>query len=389
MKKTLKIIFQNILHFMPVRFRDEIIRRSVQLPENLSNQLIFKIAETTDELEAAFQLVYENYLPLGYCSENPFQLRATIHHALPTTTTLIAADSGQVVGTLTIVRDNCLGLPLEKKFDVKSLRKNSKRLAEITSLSIHKNYRRQKGGQILFPLLRLMYQYSTSYFGVNHLLVAIHPKQVHFYKSLLLFQGINKGEVQDYFGTPAIALQLNLNEALVNYENNYSRRNISTNLYHFFVQKRISNILMPARNYHKINDPVVTFDYFQNVFLKQIKLNLELTELRLIYKILKKPELRQVQTRIEVDILARFGHNTFKIKDVSTKGFRAHSHLPFTIQQRIQIEIEVAPNLWVKIEAHAIWSNPDHDLGFQILKTDEKWIEYIQFLYDDQFGISA
>lgn len=394
MKQLRKRLLHFILDVLPSRWRDEVVRRSIRLPEDLPQNLIFKIAETTEELEAAFRLVYENYLPLGYCTQNEYRMRATIYHALPTTTTLIAVDGGRVVGTLTVVRDNRLGLPLDKVFDVKSLRKNSHRLAEITSLVIHKDYRREKGGQILFPLLRLMYEYSTSYFGVNHLLVTIHPKDVHFYKSLLLFKSVPHNGVKDYFGAPAVALSLDLNRALFDYEKSYSRSTSATNLFHFFVKRKMANVRLPKREYNNINDPLVSLSYFQKIFLKQLKLGSDIRERRRIESCLKQTDSRRSHSRIEVEAPAtiyRYDQDQLiqiktTIKDVSRYGFRASFRENFSIQPEFDISIEIAPHIVAKVKAQAVWISPDRGVGFQIIKADDNWHQFVNFLYKEQYG---
>lgn len=379
---------------MPKRLRNEIIRRSIKLPLNLSGDLTFKIVETTEELEAAFKLVYESYLPLGYCSENEFKMRATIYHALPTTTTLIAKDKDKVVGTLTVVRDNRLGLPLDKIFDVSSLRKNLNRLAEITSLVIHKDYRRQKGGQILFPLLRLMYEYSTSYFGVNHLVVAIHPKEEHFYKSLLLFKEISKTGVKDYFGAPAITLHLDLQQALFDYEKNYSGRKTDQNLFNFFVQRKISNILLPKREYFKINDPLVNINYYKKVFVQQLNLANDFTDRRKIESSLYKKDIQREHLRVETNLLAVIKRDkdmqlsptfSISIKDISRRGFRTSSIEKFDSKDILVVRVEVAPNVTSVVEAKPVWNRQDHGLGFKIINSDENWNQFINFLYNEHY----
>ena len=49
---------------------------------------------------------------------DPSGLRVTIYHALPTTTTLCAKYDGQVVGTITLIRESVLGVPAQAIFDL-------------------------------------------------------------------------------------------------------------------------------------------------------------------------------------------------------------------------------------------------------------------------------
>jgi hypothetical protein len=395
MRKWIKKLFSRSLAYLPAFVRDEIVRRSINLPVDLPENLVFKIAETTDELEASFQLVYQNYLPLGYCQPNEFKLRATIHHALASTTTLLALDHGRVVGTLSVIRDNRLGLPLEKVFDMSALRKNSDRIAEITSLVIDKNYRREKGGLILFPLLRLMYEYSTSYFGVRHLVVSIHPKDAYFYESLLLFKKVPGTEAQNYLGAPAITLHLDLQLALEKYKNIYSNRSAKNNLFYFFVQRKISNVKMPMRQFKKINDPLVTLDYFQKLFVE--KLGLQIPDRRNIKNYISSDQSKRMNPRFEVEMqvhviqISDSSKNQLqgRVRDVSRYGFRAQFDSPFIKTSDIDVQIEVGPKLISHLKAKAIWISPDQGVGFEILVADQAWQDLISFLHKEQTNMAA
>ena len=65
----------------------------------------------------------------------PSGLRATIYHALPTTTTLCAKFDGQVVGTLSLIRESVFGFPLQAIFDLKAVREERIKLkAELAVL---------------------------------------------------------------------------------------------------------------------------------------------------------------------------------------------------------------------------------------------------------------
>ncbi len=381
-----------LIRILPGPVRDEIVRRSIRLPKVLPENLVFKIAETTDELESAFRLVYENYLPLGYCQENSHSLRATVFHALPSTTTLLALDKNRLVGTLTIVRDNRIGLPLDEVFDVDSLRKNSHRLAEITSLVIDKEYRREKGGEILFPLLRLMYEYSTSYFGVNHLLVTIHPKDAYFYKSLLMFKTVPGTGVRMHLGAPAVSLHLDLQNALLVYNKTYGSRDPQTNLFDFFVKRKMPNVQLPRREYNKINDPVVSPSYFKTLFLERLNLGTGHRDRRGIEACLQRADLRRENPRIEVEAPAQILRQSqsgiperMTLKDVSRNGFRASVRENFTLQTDYDLKIEVAAGVIAQVRAQALWMSPSRGVGFRISEADPNWHQFVTFLYREQF----
>ncbi len=381
---------------LPVSLQALILRRAIDLPLAIPSELRFKIAETTDELEAAFGLVYDEYLRLGYCAPNPMKWRATIYHALPTTTTLLALYGNRVVGTLTLVRDNRLGLPLDKVFDVSILRREAGRLAEVTSLVIHRDFRRQNGGAVLFPLLRLMYEYSTSHFGVDHLVVSIHPKDEPFYKSLLLFRKVPGTRTVQYMGAPAVALHLDLHAALRDYQRVYSASSERKNLFDFFVRRTISNVELPQRIYNQVNDRLVTLDYFRRVFVDQLGVVAAgiPAERRAIETALTYADPARAHPRLEVNAPAKLQSNgegglVANIKDVSRNGFRAYFNGHFTVQPEFKIRIEVGKDLFSTVTAKAVWISPERGVGFEIIEADAHWHGFIDFLYKSEFGRQA
>jgi hypothetical protein len=86
--------------------------RLLGLPDELKRSVVIKFAETKDEYEQAFSLVYNTYLNIGVIKPNRSNLRLTLYHALPTTKVLIVKKNKTVISTLTTILDNPLGLPL-------------------------------------------------------------------------------------------------------------------------------------------------------------------------------------------------------------------------------------------------------------------------------------
>ena len=64
---------------------------------------------------------------------DPSGLRVTPYHALPTTTTLFACFDGEIIGTLSIIREGVFGLPLQSVFDLTAVRAQGGRIAEISA----------------------------------------------------------------------------------------------------------------------------------------------------------------------------------------------------------------------------------------------------------------
>lgn len=389
-------LLRRLVPLLPRRIRQVLVRRQVNLPVEIPQSITTKIVNTTAELEQCFRLIYQSYLPLGYCSPNSHEMYASIYHALPTTTTLVAKDGERVVGTLTVVRDNRLGLPLERSFKVGSLRTRARRLAEITSLVVHPDYRRANGGAVLFALLKLMYQYSTRHFGVNHLVIAVHPKSAFFYTDLLMFRKIFGNPVKDYLGAPARVLELDLAEAHHRYKKAFSGRPRHKDLFDFFVERDFVNVQLPERVYHRINDPLVDQAYFKTLFLERLNVTSRLTgdERRKIENVFKYTDGRRRNPRVEVEIpveLVTFDRKVRAkavIKDLSRFGFRAYflEEIPADFSERQKVFAAMSINgESSELELETMWMNSDQSIGFLVEKADRAWHKYVSRIYKDHF----
>ena len=169
----------------------------------------YKIAETRQEREAAFRLVYNSYLRSGLSDPNPWQMRVTPYHLLPTTQVLIAKQGGEVIFTASLVADGELGLPMECAYgeELDACRGRGLWLAEVSCLADRREHLRG-----FFPvflrLSRLLVQFAM-YQGMDGLVAAVHPKHARFYKRYMCF--LPMGREKSYPTVrhrPAVALWL-------------------------------------------------------------------------------------------------------------------------------------------------------------------------------------
>jgi hypothetical protein len=246
-----------------------------ELPDNL----ILKIADTQQEIEECLALLHDSYVGSGFMIPDPSGLRVTVFHALPTTTTLCAKIDDKVVGTLSLIRDGPFGFPLQKIFDLREMREKGGVIAEASALAVHRTFRRH-GGTILFPLMKFMREYCVTYFDVRHLVIAVNPRHIHMYESVLFFKRLQEQPVENYDyvnGAPAVGATLDLQEAFAEtgiYRKTYGSRPSSKNLHRYFLQRNLPNIQLPARRFFTTNDPVMTpemLDYFFNIRTSHFK----------------------------------------------------------------------------------------------------------------------
>lgn len=177
-----------------------------------------KIAETPEEFEAAFRVLHDVYVQMGYMEPDCSGLRMLPHHALPETHVFLARDERAVLGTASLVLDSSFGLPMDDLYrqDLEPLRAGNKKLAEVSSMAVREEYRRlvidEEGRRRgLFWLLHQAVLYWAQKRKVDHLCVTVNPKHVRFYQYLYFFDRV--GEVKPYGtvkGAPAVALHLDL-----------------------------------------------------------------------------------------------------------------------------------------------------------------------------------
>ena len=74
---------------------------------------------------AAFELVYRAYLRAGLCGENELGMRWTEYQLLPTSDIFIGVLNGEVISTLSLIRDGERGLPMEEIFGDEIARRRS------------------------------------------------------------------------------------------------------------------------------------------------------------------------------------------------------------------------------------------------------------------------
>ena len=145
-------------------------------------RLEVRVARGRPELTAAFELVYRSYLAKGYVEPHPGGVVYQASFSLRDCRTIVAVTQrGDIAGTLTVVGDSHLALQVEATYpaEVESLRKQDRRLAEITCLATEPSGEFQPRA-VFFALTKFMihYAYAQRY---DDLLMAIHPRHYRFY----------------------------------------------------------------------------------------------------------------------------------------------------------------------------------------------------------------
>ncbi len=410
MRRALRRSARWLLAALPEGARFALYRRTVDCEPVANGRLELKIADTQAELEACFALLHNAYVASGFMRPHPSGLRVTPYHALPTTTTLCAKVDGQVVGTLSIVRDGIFGFPMQSAFDISSIRAKDGRIAEISALAIHPRWRKT-GGSVLFPLMKFMYGYCTRFFDTRHLLIAVNPAHIEMYESVLFFrrlagQGVDRYDFAN--GAPAVGATLDLHEAPQLFERAYGHKPGRRNLHRYFVETELAEIKYPPRPWHTSNDPVLTPALMHHFFNDRTRGFEELDERRrlLLHSIYREPEWQAVlpslptapaqgaALRSEVrhsmkcpatlSILGTSSNDLrITIVEVSGHGFLARALRPLSVGTRCSIVAELADGVKSRVQGEVVrlaGSDSGQFYGFRVQSPDAAWERCVAWL---------
>ena len=412
-----RILFRGMMRaavrFLPRKTEQAVYRNMVRCDPNPSPRLVLKLAETREELEACFRLLHDAYVDSDLMKPHPSGLRVTVYHALPTTSTLLASYDGRVVGTLSLIRDSALGFPMQRIFDIEAVRRVGGNIAEVSALAIDRRFR-AVGGTILFPLMKFMYEYATRYFDTRHLVIAVNPRHIGMYESLLFFRRLRPKPVEHYDfvnGAPAVGAHLDLRVARAMFQRHYSGKPPEKDLFSYFTGVRLRNIRFPHKRFFTTNDPVMTpelIDYFFNERTDAFASLDERTRARL-HQVYDLPAYRDslppppsadgVEARTSVRRHRRFSvvcpakllvdlgskrvFQPCKVVECSEDGFRARfqSPLPDGCGGQMFVDLGLFDRACLKVRLVRRSMGDKRTAVFRIEEGDEAWKKFVTALH--------
>jgi hypothetical protein len=207
-----------------------------------------------------------------------------LQHALPSTSVLIALQGGAVVGTVSLIRDNPLGLPMEADFDVSALRKWGSRIAEVSALAIAPAFRRSGGGgeALLLPLLAYLYRYATYYFGIGYFTATVLSSQARLHQAVFGFEVLGSTGRDKEGREPETGMFLDLRAAAIRFRRARGSASTGGDLARFFLERDFAQFEFPDSRFFKISDPVMSADTLDHFFNKMTDLFSRLNDVQRI-----------------------------------------------------------------------------------------------------------
>ncbi len=287
LRKLLSKAAERALHSLPEGIRYSLIRRNIHIPRlEPGDQLVFKLAETFEELGAALKLLHDSYVRAGLMDRHPAGIRTNIYQTLPFSTVLIAKVGKNVVGTVGLIQDSPIGFPSDQAFSGENDRlRKSGRVCEVSALAIDPRFR-NRGHQVSLYLMKFLYHYTLKYMGVDILCASVHPRAADFYMALMGFSKL--GDVDNYGyvkGKPGTHLMLDLRVCDDWWIEAYKRAPVDRHLYQFFKEGNEPQLCFPTRDHVALMDPVMTPELLETFYIQRTDVLLKATpyQLELVY----------------------------------------------------------------------------------------------------------
>lgn len=405
LKDLKKKIVNNTIGIAPDWLLQSIIVGNADLRDEVLPGLTFSIARSKQDLEAAFHLLYKAYLSAGLMKKNKAQLRVTPYHALPTTTTLVGKIDTQVVCTVSIIKSNEFGVPIESVIDLSNIKKESMdEVGEVSALAVHSDYRGSVN-KILFPMFKYLFEYSRYYMHLDYFVIGVHPSWFPFYKSIFGFEPLHQNKVSNYQfveGAPMQAGYLNLKNAKYFLAKHHLGKEKSKNLFRYFIEERLSIFEFPDRRVSKSFDNVMTPELFKYFFMEKTSeiANLSGKQLLILSNIFRCKSFQEIlnpylkEFGITCNLLHRQHYRTkvkFKARifledekyvdcevvDASQGGIGIFSKKTLTEGKTYSLKVKLDEFEIIELKATCKVDRKNNIYGFELANKNEIWVNQI------------
>ena len=377
---------------------DKEIRAGLKLSYDLPEGFRIEVAKTADDIESALSVLHDSYVQAGYMDPHPSGLRFLPQHALATTTVAIARLNDEIIGTVSLIQDNLLGLPMDSIFDLSQRRANGSVLAEISSLALMPEHRIQNG-LLTYPIQKFSISYLQSCTATEEAVIAVNPSMAALYRAVFMAKQLASNPVNEYAfvkGAPAVGLSMELEKFSENLIEAYGDAPADQNFAEYILNGGMDHIVLPRKDAHRSFEPVSPKTFERLLKRSQILLSLNSDKkLKLLRawegshhaEILKsmcpkslgealgRRSFRfQAQGRAEI-LSSRSEIGAMETLNVSREGLLVKSpNAP--IEGLNKMKIAVGDGKWADVVARASWSRMGRQ-GFEIMEASPEWHSYI------------
>lgn len=181
------------------------------IPRQVHRRLQCVAARRRHALRTAFGLVYDRYVRDGLATWNQFGLRILPHQLLETSWVLLAKRGRRCLGTLSLIEDGAMGLPIEQLYpaEIWQMRRQQMRVAELACFA-SLDHSASQSMAVLRALLQSACEIACRR-QIEQLVICVHPRRAPFYERRLGFEECGPLRCCPWVcDQPAVAMRLNL-----------------------------------------------------------------------------------------------------------------------------------------------------------------------------------
>lgn len=232
----------------------------MRIPTLPHSNIVIRLAETHEEIEAANRLVYRNYINL-YWPEDEAAFRRNKYVHSSARRACVAIEAGRVIGTMSLIKDSPgLGVPSDTFYPdmVRGYRQSGEQLAEFSCLAIDREAKRTQ--HLVAFLFKFLLQYSFYCAEIDRVILSCRPNHADFYERNLGFQKLTDPAPYPYAGN--VRCQLLTLDLLLAYLTSQRQSGVSlpiADIYGFLLVDEHPNLRLPLplpqKQPSKVNAP--------------------------------------------------------------------------------------------------------------------------------------
>ncbi len=394
------------MRFMPKKMRHSMFRKSINLDFRKSPDVTFKVAESKEELEQAFKLVYQVHFQKNLVASHVSEMKLSKIHALPTTKVLIAVKKDKVVSVLCLSLESPLRTSCEEQFDLSSLKTQDKCFVEVSGF-VYDTQSVEDYKAYLIPLCKLGLELNKIYLKADYLVVALDAEDFDYWSALFLIDKISEKVVrfQEFNGRLAVCAFADIGKLEEKFLFRYGRKKVQSNLHKYLFTQVDPRLQIPSATElvrQKYTPQIL--NYFFNI-KTNIFAQLTTFETRTIHKIYDDADYSEIlpivgfRTKYENQRNAKrhHAHLTGKIKSensdlsvylitiktVSLYGVGAVCAHKLTTDLTYKLTIDIGEKMQIELLASPVWSSRDQTYGFVIRSQSPQWVSFIENFSND------
>jgi hypothetical protein len=217
----------------------------VRIPRLANPDVVIRLAQSPEEIKAADQLVFRNYVNL-YWPDDIEAFRKNRYLSCAARHVGVAVDAGKVIATMSMVEDSALGLPSDtfRPELLQRFRRVKRRLGEMTSFATDPSM--PQSMSLVMLLFKFFFQYSFYHADIQRVVASCRTRHADFYEKHLGFEKLMPAAAHPYAGNVVCQfVTLDMLAVHVRARCGYGE-NAKDHLHRFFMLDEHPNVRLPA-----------------------------------------------------------------------------------------------------------------------------------------------